>query len=93
MITAKEKENIVKILGLNYDKRITKHLAQIGLKNEHGKCHTKAYIGYIISGSCENPEIESLIFKFVYDQFFKNTAPTTTSINLSKESKKSNHNE
>lgn len=63
MVTKKEKNLIVKILGKHYVKPILNYLNEKGLKTKFNNDYSAEYIRMIVCGQTESLEIEKLILK------------------------------
>lgn len=65
MITASEKENIIKVLGKKFSTKIKPELERLGIKNTKGQPVSENVIQNILKGETENLVIEEAITDLV----------------------------
>lgn len=65
MITKKEQQSIIEVLGKHYTKAIISYLQSIGLFNRKGEPYSAESIRQIVNMEVEKPPVEIAILKLV----------------------------
>lgn len=67
MITKKQKDEILEIVGINHNSKILQFFAEKGINNRDGLPYSTIFVSRVFNGHVSNPTIEAGIFEFMQE--------------------------